>query len=181
MSAHRLFTRLRQLVVLALCTLPVPHAHAQAMPENQLKAAFLVNFLKYVEFPPSTSSTTTICLFGGDTLGPYLASFEGRSVAGKPLRIKRVTSPDQVDDCQLLFVPYTEEARFAIALRWVENMPVLTVSDADVFVRQGGCIALANAEGRMQFDVNANALSRVGLRPGSQMMRLARQVIGARK
>jgi len=181
MSATRLFTRLRELVVLILCMLPVTYAHAQAISENQLKAAFLVNFLKYVEFPQSTLTTTTICLFGGDTLGPYLASFEGRSVAGKKLRVKRVNSPDQVGDCQLLFVPYTEEARFAIALRWVEAMPVLTVSDADVFVRQGGCIALVHAEGRMQFDVNASALSQIGLRPGSQMMRLARQVIGAGK
>ena len=181
MLGRRFFIRLRQLAVLLLWVLPVAHAQAQVSSEHQLKAAFLVNFLKYIEFPSSTASTATICLFGRDTLGPYLANFEGRSIGGKELRVKRVSGPDQLAGCQLLFIPDTEEARFAIALRWVENMPVLTVSDADVFTRQGGGIALVRADGRLQFDVNSDALSRVGLKPGSQMMRLARQVIGVAK
>jgi hypothetical protein len=63
-------------------------------------------------------------------------------------------------------------------LRWVDNQPVLTISDADVFTRFGGAIALIRADGRLQFDINTYALSRAGLKPGSQMMRLARQVIG---
>lgn len=164
-----------------LCALPVAHAYADVSSESQLKAAFLINFLKYVEFPPGTASTATICLFGRDTLGPYLASFEGRSIAGKELRVRRVSGPDQLAGCQLLFMPDTEEARFPIALRWVEAMPVLTVSDVDIFTRQGGGIALVRAEGRLQFDVNADAMSRVGLKPSSQMMRLARQVVGGGK
>lgn len=178
---RHLLVRFRQLAVLVLCALPVAHALAEVNSESQLKAAFLVNFLKYIEFPPSMASTATICLFGRDTLGPYLANFEGRSIAGKELRIRRISGPDQLASCQLLFIPDTEEARFAIALRWVEAMPVLTVSDADIFTRQGGGIALVRAEGRLQFDVNADALSRVGLKPSSQMMRLARQVTGAAK
>lgn len=181
MLIRRLFIRLRHLALLLLCALPVTHAHAQANSESQLKAAFLVNFLKYIEFPPGTASTATICLFGRDTLGPYLSNFEGRSIGGKELRVKRVSGPDQLGGCQLLFIPDTEEARFAIALRWLETMPVLTVSDVDIFIRQGGGIALVRAEGRLQFDVNAEALSRVGLKPSSQMMRLARQVIGVAK
>lgn len=181
MSGNRLFIRLRQLVALLLCALPVAHAYAEVSSESQLKAAFLINFLKYVEFPPGTASTATICLLGRDTLGPFLASSEGRLIAGKELRVKRVSGPDQLGGCQLLFIPDTEEARFPIALRWVESMPVLTVSDVDVFIRQGGGIALVRSEGRLQFDVNADALSRIGLKPSSQMMRLARQVVGGSK
>lgn len=176
-----LFIRLRKLAVFVLCALSVTYAPAEMNTEHQLKAAFLVNFLKYIESPPSAVSTVTICLFGRDTLGPYLANFEGRSIAGKELRIRRVSGPDQLGGCQLLFIPDTEEARFAIALRWVETMPLLTVSDADSFTRQGGGIALVRADGRLQFDVNADALSRAGLKPSSQMLRLARRVIGSVK
>ena len=64
-------------------------------------------------------------------------------------------------------------------LRWVENQPILTVSDAEGFTRDGGAIALVRSDGRLQFDVNADALARAGLKPSSQMMRLARQVIGS--
>jgi hypothetical protein len=154
---------------------------AQVNSEHQLKAAFLVNFLKYIEWPASSASTVTICLFGRDTLGPYLTAYEGRQIGGRELRVRRINGPDQLNDCQLMFVPETEEARFGAVLRWVDNLPVLTVSDADVFARQGGAIALMRADGRLQFDINVDVLNRAGLKPQSQMMRLARQVIGTPK
>jgi len=167
----------RLLSVLLLFVLPEMPIYGQASSEPQLKAAYLVNFLKYVEWPGSATSAT-ICLFGRDTLGSYLASYEGRSVAGRELRIRRLTGPEQVAECQAVFIPDTEEQRFTAVLRWVENLPVLTVSDADVFTRYGGAIALVRADGRLQFDINVDALNRAGLKPSSQMMRLARQVIG---
>jgi hypothetical protein len=169
--------RLRLSVLLLLLGLPAAPSLGQVNSENQLKAAFLVNFLKYVEWP-GTMQSATICLFGRDTLGPHLAAYEGRTIAGRELRIRRVSGPEQLADCQALFVPDTEEARFGAVLRWVDHQPVLTVSDVDVFARQGGAIALVRTEGRLQFDVNTDALSRAGLKPSSQIMRLARQVVG---
>lgn len=181
MIGRRFSLLLRHFAVLMLLALPGALSHAQVSSEPQIKAAFLVNFLKYIEWPPSNASTVTICLFGRDTLGPYLSSYEGRAVAGRELRIRRISGPDQVIGCQLMFVPDTEEARFGAVLRWVESQPVLTVSDADIFTRQGGAIALVRAEGRLQFEINIDALNRAGLKPHSQMMRLARQVIGVPK
>jgi hypothetical protein len=148
------------------------------MTETQLKAAFLVNFMKYVEWPMPRGSAN-ICLFGRDSLGPYLAAYEGRQVGGVELRVRRVSSPEQMADCHLLFVPETEEARFGAVLRWVGRQPILTVADAETFTREGGAIALVHADGRLQFDLNAEAFGRANLRPGSQMVRLARQVIGS--
>ena len=97
------------------------------------------------------------------------------------MRVRRINGPDQAAECQLLFIPDTEEARFAAVLRWVENQAVVTVSDAEIFTRQGGAIALVRSEGRLQFDINVDVLNRAGLKPHSQMMRLARQVVGAAK
>jgi hypothetical protein len=150
---------------------------AQLGSEQQLKAAYLVNFLKYVEWPDSRT-TSTICLFGRDVMGASLASYEGRTVAGRELVLRRVSSPDQMGDCQILFVPDTEEARFSAVLRWLEGRPVLTVSDAEFFARQGGGVALVRGESRLQFDINLDTLNRAGLKPASQLLRLARQVIG---
>ena len=169
---------LRLLLLMLFLALPALPGHGQVNSESQLKAAFLVNFLKYVEWP-ETAPTSTICLFGRDTLGPHLAAYEGRTIAGRELHIRRVSSPEQMADCQALFIPDTEEARFGAVLRWVDRQPVLTVSDIDIFTRQGGTIALIRTEGRLQFDINADAMSRAGLKPSSQIMRLARQVVGA--
>lgn len=181
MLSHRFRLLLQHLLALLLLAMPGAFSLAQVSSESQLKAAFLVNFLKYVEWPASSATTANICLFGRDTLGATLGAYEGRSIGGRELRIHRITGPDQAAQCQILFVPDTEEARFGAVLRWVENQPTLTVSDAEVFTRVGGAIALVRLEGRLQFDINIEALNRHGLKPHSQMMRLAHHVFGMPK
>jgi hypothetical protein len=161
--------------ILVLAALP---AFGEVATESELKAAYLVNFLKYVEWP-GTRPTINLCLFGRDSLGPYLAAYEGRLIGGRELHIRKVSSPEQLADCQELFIPDTEEARIAAVIRWVGKQPILTVSDADTFTRDGGEIALISSEGRLQFDVNAEALSNASLRASPQMLRLARHIVGA--
>lgn len=155
-------------------------ALAQVGSEQQLKAAFIVNFLKYVEWPEA-NRVASICLFGRDTLGANLASFEGRTVGGYELVVRRVLSPDQMAGCQIVFVPEVEDARYGAVLRWLDGQPVLTVSDGENFARLGGGISLVRGESRLQFDVNLVNTARAGLRPSSAMLRLARQVIGGSK
>lgn len=167
-----------QLALAVGLVLAIPSTFGEITSESQLKAAYLVNFLKYVEWP-GTRSTVSICLFGRDSLGPYLANYEGRQIVGRELRIRKVSTPDQLADCQALFIPDTEEARIGAILRWVDRQPILTVSDVETFVRDGGAIALIRNDGRLQFDVNAEAINRANLKASSQMLRLARQVTGA--
>lgn len=169
---------IRNAALAAGIALAMPATFGEVTSESQLKAAYLVNFLKYVEWPGARGGTVNICLFGRDSLGPYLAGYEGRQIAGRELRIRKVSSPEQLADCHELFIPETEEARIAAVLRWVERQPILTVSDAENFARDGGAIALIRNDGRLQFEVNNDTLGRSNLKASSQMLRLARQVFG---
>jgi hypothetical protein len=178
MFARNLLRLVSRIALAATLALTMPASFGEATTEAQLKAAYLVNFLKYVEFP-GTRATVNLCLFGRDSLGPYLAGYEGRQVGGRELRIRRVNSPEQIADCQELFIPDTEEARLAAVLRWVDKQPILTVSDAETFTREGGGIALIRSEGRLQFEVNVEALTRAGLRASPQMLRLAKPMTSA--
>jgi hypothetical protein len=155
--------------------------HAGPNAALQLEAAYLINFLKYVEWPASQRITTSICLFGRDTLGPSLSSQNDRMIGGKELRIRRVSGPDDLGDCQLVYIPDVEEARIGAVLRWTLGLHILTVSNAGNFARSGGDIELVRKGGRMQFIVNAETLSQHGLTAGSQMMRLAAWVIGGER
>lgn len=176
-----LIRRLTRRLALAISlVLAMPSTFGEVTSESQLKAAYLVNFLKYVEWP-GTRTTINICLFGRDSLGPYLANYEGRQIAGRELRIRRVSSPEQLADCQELFIPETEEARISAVLRWVDKQAILTVSDSETFTRDGGAIALIRNEGRLQFDINNDAINRANLKASSQMLRLARQIIGGNR
>lgn len=147
--------------------------------EPQLESAYLVNFMKYVEWPANNRSSATICLFGRDTLGFYLADHEGRPVAGRELRIRRVYNADDMTLCQLVYIPDVEEGRIGAVLRWVQNLPVLTVSNMEGFARLGGGIELVRSNGRVQFIVNTAALSRNGLTASSPMLRLALRVLNS--
>lgn len=178
MSRRDILRLASRLLLAAGLSFAIPQAICEVTSEAQLKAAYLVNFLKYVEWP-SSRNTINICLFGRDSLGPYLANYEGRVIAGRELHIRKVSSPEQLADCQELFIADTEEARIGAVLRWVDRQPILTVSDSETFTRDGGAIALIRSDGRLQFEVNTDALSRANLKASSQMLRLARQITGS--
>ncbi len=167
----------RRLAIALAFACAMPSSFGEVTTEVQLKAAYLVNFLKYVEFPGNRTSVT-LCLFGRDSVGPYLARYEGRQIAGRELHIRKVSSPEQLADCQELFIPDTEESRVPAVLRWVGKQAILTVSDSETFIRDGGVISLVRAEGRLQFEVSPEALGRANLKASSQMLRLARQSSG---
>jgi hypothetical protein len=161
-----------------LLALPSALSFGQAASETQLKALFLVNFMKYMEWP-GTNAEVTLCVFGRSDIDTYLAAYEGRSIAGRNLRIRKVNALENLADCQELYVPAAEEARIGTILRGTDKLPILTISDTESFAIDGGAIALIPSEGRLQFDINYGTLLRAGLKPSSQLMRLARQVIGA--
>ncbi len=165
------------LALLLCAALGAGPAWAEVAPEAQLRAAYLVNFLKYVEWPDG-SGGATICLAGRDTLGSQLASYEGRIILGRELRIRRVTQPDQLADCQELFVPEGDEERLDGLLRGGGRPALLTVGESAAFVHQGGGVALLRVDNRLVFDVNLGVLNRAGLKVSPQMLRLARDVVG---
>jgi len=177
MSLLSLRQYLSRIALLTVVTLAAPPTLGEVTTEAQLKAAYLVNFLKYIEFP-GTRTSITLCLFGRDNLGTYLAAYEGRQVGGRELHIRKIRSPEQINDCQELFVPEAEEMRFGALLRSVDRQPILTVSDAESFTLNGGAIALIRSEGRLQFDVNVDILRHNNLKANSQLLRLARKVMG---
>lgn len=152
-------------------------AYGDVTTEPQLKAAYLINFLKYVDWP-ETGATINLCLFGRSNLAPYLAPHEGRQIGGHELRIRKVIHAEQLVDCHELFVPESEAAHFASIMRSVDKQATLTVSDAEIFPSMGGAIAIIRSEGRLRFDINVDALDHAGLRASPLMIRLARQVTG---
>lgn len=170
--------RLRHAGCLLLAVALSATAGDQVASEGQLKAAYLVNFLKYIDWP-AAQTQLTLCVYGRSPLLAYLAAYDGRLIGGRELRLRRIGGPEKLADCHELYIPDTEEPRFAALLHASDRMPVLTVSDAEHFARDGGAISLVRHDGRLQFDVNTDTLARSGLKPTSQLMRLARQVFGA--
>ena len=160
-------------------------ASAADLGEYQVKAGFLFNFAKFTEWPdsawPSRDAPLNLCIAGKDPFGgAVLAGFESRTIGGHEFHSRRGISLDDLSGCQVLFIAASEERNLSPILRAAATRPILTVSDIDGFVEAGGMIGLMTLDDRIQFDVNLAACQRASLKPSSQMLKLARQVHGAK-
>lgn len=152
-------------------------ALAQTSTEAQLKAAYLVNFFKYVEWPQS-GPEFRLCVFGRTEVWPYLVPYDGRQVAGKPLRVLRLKNLDEVLQCHQVFLPAGEMLRASDLLDRVAGEAVLSVGESDSFLSAGGAISLSEHNAQLQFDINAKSLQQARLNVGTPMLRLARSIRG---
>ncbi len=159
-------------------------AQASERPEQEVKAAFLYNFGKYVRWPksePAPDRPFVIAILGTDPFGASLDDIvRGNRIDNRPVVVRRVSRPSDLDGCEVLYVSPSEEARLDSILAAAAKAPMLTVSDMPRFVERGGMIGLVVANRRVQFEVNAEAAERAGLVLGSQLMRLARTVVDAK-
>ncbi len=163
--------------VLILLLLVAAPLRAQA-PEYHLKAAFLFNFAKFVEWPASAfdgeRAPLTICVYGEDPFGSTLdAVVQGERVGERSLLVQRPDSVDDLEECHVLFVSRSEKDGFRDVMAEVEGKPVLTVADTDGFLRAGGVINFILEGKKVRFLIDQEAAGRSGLQISSKLMRLA--------
>jgi hypothetical protein len=145
--------------------------------EYDVKAVFLYNFAKFVEWPPqafpSTAPSFTICLNGDPFRGALARTIEGETLDGKPLTVRRITGPGDERGCQILYVAASEAQRSREILAAAASAPILTVGETDNFINDGGIIRFVNVGGRIHFQINPDAAARVSLKVSSRLLRLA--------
>lgn len=182
--------RKRRAVLLALTAAvsallaPVPVVGSQTASPTEVKAAFLYNFAKFVEWPPEASGTTTINVgvWGSDALGDALrAVVRDKTVGGRGFAVKRPADVDDLGALHMLFIGDEEKGRVPEILKRVDGLSVLTVSDIDRFCDMGGAITLVVENSHVRFDVRLDAAQRSRLRVSSKLLNLARTVHGAKQ
>jgi hypothetical protein len=158
-----------------LLALPVM---ALEQDEASVKAAFIYNFTKYVEWPPETNGPLQICLLGEpDPLLTALLNLEGKQSQGSIIHV-RIAGRDggSLDGCRVIVVGTSEAVRIAAILDSARRQPALTVSEIEHFADDGGMIGLVVDGVRVRFEINAQAAQRANLRLSAQLLKLARKV-----
>ena len=163
--------------LLAACLLAAPRAQGQASREYDIKAAFLYNFVKYVDLPSRPGGTITIGILGSDPSGGSFDIINGKVVAGKTLSVKHLgTRLDPHVD--ILFVSDSERARLRQIFDTLGRSGVLTVGETKGFAQSGGMINFVTEGNKVRFEINPDAAGRANVRISSQLLRLARIVRG---
>ncbi len=152
-------------------------ASAQSLSsrEYEIKAAYLYNFIKYVDWP-SYGDTITIGVLGSDPFGPALAPLNGKTVKGRRLVIKHLDSVRDAQQCQIIFVSSSEKQRLQEIFESLRSARVLTVGETQGFADGGGIINFIEENNKVRFEINAEAARRTGLNISSELLKLARLV-----
>jgi hypothetical protein len=171
---------LELLILLSMLRQPVS---AQAAGEYQVKAAFLYNFAKFVEWPPSAfrnaSAPLQICIFGRDPFGQGLRDIVStKTVNGRKFEVDYLIDLQLARACHILFIASSEKARIKQILESMRGAVALTVSDTEGFAEQGGMIDFLLDNDRVLFEVNRNAAEQAGLKISSKLLSVAKVVIG---
>ena len=157
--------------------------HAQAsVSEFDVKAALVFNFARYVEWPErafaSREAPLVLCVMGRDRFGTAFTALDGRKLQGRALKVRVGVTPEDSTGCHVAFVGDATERQVQLALRAVAGQPVLTVGDSEGFIDSGGAIGIVQGEQRLQFEVSRTALDQAQLKASSQLLKLARAVLG---
>jgi hypothetical protein len=178
-SPTRRGTRWRVLSLLALAMLLSPRATGAQPREYEVKAAFLLNFAKFVEWPEGSFSSPrepiVLAVAGEDPFdGALERILRGRTAQGRPFSLMRFRSTDQLHPCHILFVAGSESAdEWLNALERIEAPGILTVGEGRDFRRRGG-ISFLIEDRRVQLAVNLDAVDRARLRVSSKLLALAK-------
>lgn len=154
--------------------------------ELRVKAAYLLHFVRYVHWPvPSQASSPSPVVLGVLGHSPIVEVLEmtvaGKTVNNRAIKVKVFASVDQIDRCDILFVPRSESKQVQAGLAAVSGHPTLTVSDTEKFSNEGGMIEFVLIDDTVRFAINNDAAERAGLKLSSELLRVAYSIAGRRK
>ena len=166
--------------LIPLVSAPVLHSQTPQPGEKAIKAAFLYNFTKFVEWPQSAFSDAAapfrVCVFGDAGFRHDVEEMlKGETIGGRALS---VVTPDanEIKGCHLAYFGPGDAERSAQVLAAMRGVPILTVGEGARFLQQGGVISFVLEDNRVRFDVNKRAVDRAGLTVSSKLLRVARNV-----
>jgi hypothetical protein len=159
-----------------------PESHPEPVSEYQVKALFIYNFAKFVDWPPSIFASPqgpfSICIVGADPFGSELdQAVRGKSIDGRNIIIKRVVKGGDARACQIAFIGYADEKRVRKTLEDLDSSSVLTIGGAKGFTEWGGVVNLTLENSKVGFEINVDAAEHSRLKISSKLLNLAKAVV----
>lgn len=153
----------------------------QAIDESELKAVFLYNCAKFVEWPPEAFSgpkePIVSCILGNTPIGAALAQAAGGKLIGdRRLVVRHISDLRETSGCQIVFVSSSERQRLRSILGEIKTSGILTVGDTEEFNAEGGVVNFKLEAGRIRIQVNLEAAELARLRISSRLLSLAQIV-----
>lgn len=152
--------------------------HAEVADEYPVKAAFLFNFAKFVEWPSDAfqgpEDPIGICVLGQNPFGSALEDVvRNKIVANRAFLVREIANSQQASKCHIVFVTASERKRFRSLLEELKGRSILTVGETDDFISNGGVINFKLKDARVRIEIDAGAAERAKLHISSKLLSLA--------
>lgn len=150
---------------------------AQAANEYQVKAAFILNFAKFVDWPSDAfgdGGVLVVGIVGDDPFGGALDQLNGNTANGRRLRIRRFRRGDDLRGCQILFISNSEGRQLGKIIDSIRGASVLTIGEMQHFNQSGGMIRFVIHNNKVRFEINAAAAGQARLRISSKLLALSK-------
>jgi hypothetical protein len=170
-------------VFIVLCFLFLNYANCrgQSATEYEIKAAYLFNLLKFVEWPevsPADAQTKwVIGIVGNSPIGDELTKLvESKNILGRELQVKTFQATDNLRVCNILFISDSEKKHLPAILAALRGSSVMTVADMEHFIDAGGMVQFVVEDARVRISIDVGATGRARLKVSSKLLVLARAV-----
>jgi YfiR/HmsC-like len=176
-SCVRRYWRAAVVFVLALFGMSSAVASEPAeLREAQFKAAYLFNFVKFVDWPANASAVLTVCFVGGNGVFDALSDgIEAKRIGERQLAVRRLEASATAEGCNAIYLDESTGTEISSVIA-AKEAPILTISDAKAFTAKGGMIELFTDSNRLRFNINVDAAQKAGLRISSSLLQLAATV-----
>lgn len=165
---------------LAACMLMGANALGATNLEYQVKAAYLYNFLRFVDWPPQAfrgdAPGFNLCLLGREPFGETLSPLSTKTARSRAIRLRHVGLGNELRDCHVLFICQSEASRVTGILAQLRGANVLTVSDLPGFAAHGGVIGFRIDQGKVRLEINLGSARQAGLHVSSKLLEVASEV-----
>ncbi len=178
---HQVFACRPVLTIACVCLFSILSV-AQAKDEQMVKAAFVFNLTKYVEWPAGAADNEIVIGFTGEgSMGQVLKQVLSGKVAG-PRTVRVIIEPAKEDlqHCNILYIAHSSPQKIRAVLERIANRNVLTVGDTASFAKSGGAVGLVTAGDHVQIQINPAAAEAAQIKISSRLLSLATLVDQAR-
>lgn len=148
---------------------------AQERPDHEIHAAMLYNFIKYVQWPSEAGGGEFVVgVFGDDNVFATLKQwYDGKPKGSKKFVIKKLGSPTEAGECQVVYVGKSKNKDFDVIKESVSTKSVLTITDGNGMGKRGSCFNFKVIEGKLKFELNQAVVGAASLKVSSQLSSMA--------
>lgn len=147
-----------------------------AADEATVKAAYIYNFAKFIQWPDEQRPTLRMCVIGTEAVGKTLSGLIGKSVRNMQIAVRHAVTLEDIPQCDLVFVTLGHAPALGRIRQLVAGYPIVVVSEGTDVLPSGAMLALILSNDKVVFEVDLTAARQLGLQISGKLLQLARKV-----